>query len=117
MEITYIYRPIAKTLVVWNTIDDILSDDERASIVAVHELGADDDWNFRVSTYNGHFHSLTALNIHEEAQMWNLWLSNYLPDEVVANISQMVAQWDLEYLAMTDQREQILTRHKVTLNC
>lgn len=117
MEITFTYRPLTTTLSVWNTIDDILSDDERASIVTTHEFGMDseDEWNYTVSTYNGYFHEFTVIGIRENADAW-LWLAHYISDEVVAYISEMVAKWDSEHQEMTNQRDRILTRHKVTLN-
>jgi hypothetical protein len=117
MEIVIAYRPLTATLCVWNTIDDILSDDERESIVSHHEFGKteDDDWHYGVSTYNGYFHDFIAMGIATEATAWNLWLSEYLPDEVVAHIAERVAEWNAEYGTVTDQRAQIMMRFKTEM--
>jgi hypothetical protein len=117
MEITFTYRPLTTSLSVWNTIDDILSEDERQEIKTTHEfgMGEDDEWHYSVSTYNGYFHEFTVIGIQENPDAW-LWLAHYISDEVVAYISEMVTKWDLDYQEVSDQRERVLTRHKVTLN-
>jgi hypothetical protein len=117
MEIAITYRPLTATVNVWNTIDNILSDDDRENIVIHHEFGKDDDdeWHYGVSTYNGYFHDFIAIGITTDAMEWNLWLSQYLPDEVVARIAERIAEWNAEYDTVTDQRTQIMMRFKTEM--
>lgn len=56
-----------------------------------------EDWTISIATcsWSGsrYFYSMTALGILDVAAGWNLLLSQYLPDEVVARISDRVEQW------------------------
>ena len=68
-----------------------------------------------MSTYRGQFLSFTALGVHDEADAWNIWLAKHLPDEVIAQLWNMVQKWDDEWASMTDDESRILANNHATI--
>ena len=113
MKLNINYKPMTGILSVWNSIDDVLSWDDREEIQTFHEYekGDDDDWFYMISFFNGQFHHFQALGINEQCREWNLWLAQYLPDSVVAEIHALIEKWDSEYDPNSELLARVLLRH------
>lgn len=117
MKLMVSYRPMTGILNIWNRIDDELSENDRQQIHTFHEYEKteDDDWFYSLSFYNGDFHHFVALGVNDKCEEWNLWLAQYLPDSVVAEIHALVQKWDSEYDGDADLRTRVLARNNAEL--
>lgn len=98
--IKFTYRPFSSSLTVWNDdLDCELTDDECDNLDKVFvDAPEDGEWHISFSTLDRagthYFHSMTALDAAENGAGWNLYLSKYLPDEVIESIYARVTEWD-----------------------
>lgn len=111
----YTYRPFSSSLTLWN--DDLGS--ECDDIENVHiDAPENGDWHIRFSTMTigdkQYFHSMTALDAFECGAGWNLYLSKYLPDEVIDSIYQNVYAWESHPMA-DDIMEKVKTVYAESL--
>jgi hypothetical protein len=114
--IKYSYRPFSSSLSLWNSdIDAELSDDEYDNLDTVYiDAPEDGQWHISISTINragtNYFHSITVLDAFGSGAGWNLYLSKYLPDEVIEPVYARVYQWNSTPLS-DDLRERVLTSY------
>jgi hypothetical protein len=95
MELIASYRPLSGSLVVW---DSELSDARRDNddCITTHN-NTSDDWTIGLTTFRGKFVGMTFLGIDDDCRDWSLWLSFYLPDDVVGRIADTVSVWQDEF--------------------
>lgn len=76
------------------------------------------DWHIAIATRHtdglDYFHSMTALDVFESGAGWNLFLSNYLADEVIEEIYELVSLWD-SVGTPSNLREAVLMRYMETV--
>jgi len=111
MNITISYRPLAGTIMVWDTLNDTMDENELTKIVVRKIDGDDDNYFVAVGTLHGQFHCLQVLDCHGQGQHWNLWASAYLSDSIINMVLAKVAEWD----ATPTTQHPILVSHKVTV--
>lgn len=116
----FTYRPFSSSLSLWNDdLDSELTDDEYDNLASVFiDAPQDGDWHIAFATLDrggaDYFHSMTALDAFGNGAGWNLYLSKYLPDEVIETIYGKVYEWENTPLG-DDLRERVLTRYSDSL--
>jgi hypothetical protein len=94
-------------------IDNDMTDDELKSMNSVHiDAPEHGEWHIAFATVvrNGveYFYSMCAIDSFECGAGWNLYLSKYLPDEVIETIYDKVSLW--ESIAIDDDiRTRVMT--------
>lgn len=108
MEISIGYRPCNGLLTLHNMENEDLLDMEagKDDVVCLQD-GTDEKWHTLIAFYKDEFLAMTALGVKDQAAGWNLWLSLYLPDSVVAEICDMIERWDLEFDLAQDEMSQM----------
>ena len=110
------YRPFSSSLTLYNMdIDNDMTDDELQNISSVYiDAPEHGEWHIAFSTVvrNGveYFYSMCVLDSFDCGAGWNLYLSKYLPDEVIETIYNKVSLW--ENIAIDDDiRTKVTTLH------
>jgi hypothetical protein len=112
MKLNISYRPFSGTLMVWDSLNDVLPENSLAEIVLTHVDGDKDNYFVAIGTLDGEFHELQVLDCHGAGQGWNLWVSGYLPDTVIGRVMELVANWYAEYNDNDDLRVKMLAYHR-----
>jgi len=113
------YRPFSHSLTLWSDVDNTMTEEERGlldcSYIDAPENG---DWHIAIATRHtdglNYFHSMTALDVFGCGAGWNLFLSNYLADEAIEEIYELVYLWD-NMGTPSNLREAVLMRYMETV--
>lgn len=57
-------------------------------------------WHVMVTSYDGQFTGMTAMNIETHGSTWTLWLTDWLSDETIFMIEGIVKAWQDEVSAL-----------------
>ena len=114
------YRPFSHSLTLWHEMDEFMSDDERHSLDCTYiDAPENGDWHIAIATANingsKYFHSMTALDVFESGAGWNLYLSDYLADEAIEEIHELVYLWNSVGMP-SNLRDAVLMRYMETVN-
>jgi uncharacterized FAD-dependent dehydrogenase len=104
------YTPSIGSLAI---VDASLTADDLARTVSHYDNEA--CWTLYTEFLDGRFVGFGAMGVRTEALDWNLMLSLYLPDKIVATIADLLLAWDEELTAVADFQTRLFTRHEVTL--
>lgn len=114
------YRPFSHSLTIWNERDNTMTESERESLDCSYiDAPENGDWHIAIATANingaKYFHSMTALDVFESGAGWNLYLSNYLADEVIEEIYELVYLWE-NMGTPSNLRDAVLMRYMEVVN-
>ena len=110
MRLQVSYRPLSGCLFVIDAdVDEKFLNGDDVDIDYTHDNDEDEDededeWNVCLGMYGDEFHSFVVLGVRTVVPYWNLWLSFYLPDAVVAQIAHAIIRWDAEQNERADCR-------------
>jgi hypothetical protein len=112
----YSYRPFSSSLTLWNDdIENELDEDDYDLLDMVYiDAPKDGEWHINISTLKkdgvDYFHGMVALDAFGSGAGWNLYLSKYLPDEVIEQIYANIYKWNQLPLS-DDLRERVVTSY------
>jgi hypothetical protein len=115
MNLSITYKPFGGTIMVWDTINDIMSEESLNDIITKTVDGDEDNYFVALATLEGKFHYLQVLDCHGAGQHWNLWASEYLPDDIIVKVMNFVSECHAQYDEDADLRTKMLARHKTTV--
>jgi len=121
MELCLSYRPFGGNFIVWNTLDNELSQHELRQVEKSHfsssgtDIGEDDEWFVCVATYKGAFHSLNVLDRHGRGSLWSGLSLLVLNETTVDLIGKQMDSWDNEVSDPTDIKNYITNRFRTTM--
>lgn len=97
------YRPFGQSLIIYSSADLALSDEERENLRNFYYPN-EKEWVVSVSWQESpidpddlSFVSATVLGTYKDGQSWTLWLSEWLDDEVLSQLSEITTGWQAEF--------------------
>ena len=116
-----VIRPFSGSLLMWDhrRDGDYPDDEYERHHRGVLVDGDEDTHTVSVSFLHDVFHSLSLIDFLNEGRNWKLWASEYLPDDVISELDEVIVHAVGVWMTMTNPNElseQVLFRYETFLD-
>lgn len=120
MEVTTKYKPLSSMILIFNELDDSLSQGVRDKYVTTEYLDNTEELANVCVTFlrkGGKKYVLGARceNIKDSGANWSMWLSSYFPDEFLSAIHESLGQWDTDWETEEHNSKAVTTSYQVVM--